>query len=314
MAPAISVVIPTFNRATQVQEAVASVFAQTFSDYEVIVVDDGSTDGTEQALASFKDQSNFHYTFQTNQGRSTARNRGIELAKGDFLLFLDSDDLLLRDGLAGLYSSAELTPSAAMIVGKTEFVDQQGRLLRTLSPTIQGSGRTDGYFSLIRERFALLPGTFLIRREDLLKIGVFDPQTEPCEDYDFSLRVALNADVTCIDKAVVQHRMHTTNTPETDIFMGNLKVCRKHVELIERSSMPANLKSIGKSTWMLRMADSYYGLGQNLQALLHYLKALSLQPKRFSDVWIHRQIVASMIPHRLKEWLRPLRSTNQEAR
>jgi GT2 family glycosyltransferase len=314
MGPAISVVIPTFNRARHVQEAVGSVFAQTFTDYEVIVVDDGSTDGTEQALKEFREQSNFYYTFQPNQGRSTARNRGIDLSKGDFLLFLDSDDLLLRDALGDLYSCAEVTPSASMIVGKTEFVDEHGRMLSSLSPSIKGSGRMDGYLSLIRERFALLPGTFLIRRQDLLKIGVFDPKTEPCEDYDFSLRVALNADVSCIDKPVVQHRMHSTNTPETDIFSGNLKVCRKHLELIESSSLPANVKNSGKATWMLRMADSYYGLGQNLQALRHYLKALSLQPKRFSDVWIHRQIVASMIPHRLKEWLRPLRSTNQEAR
>ena len=314
MGPAVSVVIPTFNRARQVNEAVASVFTQTFTDYEVIVVDDGSTDGTEQALTAFRERPNFRYTFQTNQGRSTARNCGIELSKGNYLLFLDSDDLLLPDALAHLYSCAKLNPAAAMIAGKTEFVDEHGQLLSTLSPTIKGSGRTEGYLSLVRERFALLPGTFLIRRQDLLKIGVFDPQTEPCEDYDFSLRVALNADVTCLDKAVVQHRMHTTNTPEMDIFRGNLKVCRKHLELLESSSMPANVKNMGRATWMLRMADSYYGLGHNLDALRHYLKALSLQPQRFSDVWIHRQIVASLIPHRLKEWLRPLRSTNQEAR
>ena len=102
--PLISVVIPTFNRKQQVQAAVQSVLAQTYPEFEVIVVDDGSTDGTSQALETLISQegrngSRVRYFFRPNQGQSTARNKGIEKARGELVAFLDSDDIWLPEKL-----------------------------------------------------------------------------------------------------------------------------------------------------------------------------------------------------------------------
>jgi len=102
--PLISVVIPTFNRMRQVQAALRSVLAQTYSEFEVIVVDDGSTDGTGQAIRALINQEGgsgkqIRYFFQPNRGQSTARNAGIEKARGELIAFLDSDDTWLPEKL-----------------------------------------------------------------------------------------------------------------------------------------------------------------------------------------------------------------------
>jgi len=88
--PTVSIIIPTYNRTNMVKEAIQSVLEQTYTDYEIIVVDDGSTDNTRETVTALSDK--IIYIYQQNQGRSYARNHGISLAKGDYIAFLDSDD------------------------------------------------------------------------------------------------------------------------------------------------------------------------------------------------------------------------------
>ncbi|HEY5957340.1 MAG TPA: glycosyltransferase family A protein, partial [Polyangiaceae bacterium] len=96
--PKVTAVIPTYNRREYVQEAIDSIIAQTFRDYEIIVVDDGSTDGTREALPARYGE-RIRYLWQTNQGESAARNHALSLAMGQYIAFLDSDDLWLPDKL-----------------------------------------------------------------------------------------------------------------------------------------------------------------------------------------------------------------------
>ena len=300
----VSVIIPTFNRAKYVAQAVESVFAQTFTDLEVIVIDDGSTDGTEKRLASFTDSPRFQYVYQANAGRSTARNRGVAKARGEFLLFLDSDDLLLPNALADLLELAASHPSAEMIGGQTQFVDEQLRQFASLSPRLEGG---TAYPGLILERFFLLPGAFVVRKAGLEKIGMFDPQVEPCEDYDFALRVALRGEVACADVPVVQHRMHDSNTPSTAIFLGGIRVAQKHLNLLDASELPPAVRRRSRALWILKMADSYYGLGDNSGALKNYLRALTVNPAGLVlNLHVHRQILASLVPVQLRERLKPV--------
>src|SRR5216684_2095663 len=106
MNPKVSVVIPNYNRAAKVQNAIQSVLLQTFSDLEVIVVDDGSSDGTGRILGeTYGDR--IRYCFQTNQGASVARNRGIEEARGEWIAFLDSDDLWEKDKVEYQFKALE---------------------------------------------------------------------------------------------------------------------------------------------------------------------------------------------------------------
>lgn len=102
--PFFSVIIPTYNRATKLKEAVQSVCDQSFKNFELIIVDDGSTDNTKQVIESFRDE-RIKYIYQNNQERSAARNNGIRNAKGTFICFLDSDDLYLPQHLESLWKS-----------------------------------------------------------------------------------------------------------------------------------------------------------------------------------------------------------------
>ena len=303
--PVISIIIPTFNRARYVAQAVESVFAQTFTDLEVIVIDDGSTDGTRKRLASFSDSPRFQYVYQANAGRSAARNRGIAKARGEFLLFLDSDDWLLPNALADLLQLAASHPSARMIGGQTQFVDKQGRQFASLSPTLEEGM---AYPGLINERFFLLPGAFVVRKAGLEKIGLFDSQVEPCEDYDFALRVALLGEVACADVPVVQHRMHGSNTASTAIFLGGIRVAQKHLNLlVDADELPPGVRRRSRALWMLKMADSYYSLGNNAGALKNYLRALAVHPAGLLlNLRVHRQILASLVPVQLRERLKPM--------
>jgi GT2 family glycosyltransferase len=168
------------------------------------------------------------------------------------------------------------------------------------------------YAELIRERFALLPGAFVVSRSALAIAGNFDSLSEPCEDYDFSLRVALESAVVCIEKPVVQHRLHGGNTPETNIYLGAIKVARKHLKLLETShSLSAQHRRQSKAAWMLKIADSYYALDQSPLALKYYMQALRFRPS-CADVQLARQMAASLVPVAIRQKLKSLRDTSSK--
>lgn len=310
--PAMSVIIPTCNRAEYVAQAVESVFAQTFTDFEVIVIDDGSTDGTRERLASFSGSPKFQYFYQPNAGRSRARNQGIAKAQGEFVLFLDSDDLLLPNALKDLLKIAARHPAAEMIIGQTQFVDEQMKQFDSLSPTPE-EGMS--YPGLINERFFLLPGAFVVRKAGLERIGAFDPQVEPCEDYDFALRAALGGEVVGKSVPVVQHRMHSSNTPPTAIFLGGIRVAQKHLRLLDSTyALNTIMRRQSKAQWTLKMADNYYGLGKGLTALRYYLRALAISPAQTLDRRLSKQILASLLPHALKGKIKSAVSSHRHPR
>jgi len=117
--PAVSVIIPTYNRAHMVGETIESVLQQTFQDFEVIVADDGSTDGTHQLLRTYGDR--IRYLFQQNRGAAAARNRAVEEAKGRYLAFCDDDDLWCPDHLEFLYMSLVNQPNIGLVFSNAAF-------------------------------------------------------------------------------------------------------------------------------------------------------------------------------------------------
>ncbi len=302
MKPAISVIIPTYNRAEYVVQCVRSVLAQTLSEVEAIVVDDGSTDDTRERLNAFSYSPKFRYFYQPNSGRSSARNRGIEIARGEFVVFLDSDDLLFPNALEYLHDAAARSATASMIVGQTQFIDDGMNVVRTLEPKIDAAPAGLAYPTLIGgERYSLLQGSFLLRRSCLEQVGMFDAALEPCEDYDFCLRVAWHCEIACLEKMVLRCRVHGGNTPTDDLFVGGIGVAQKHLKLLgDSDNLPPAARRRSRSQWMLKIADNYYGLGKELTALRYYLRALAISPAQTLDRRLSKQILASLLPHALK--------------
>jgi glycosyltransferase involved in cell wall biosynthesis len=179
-----SVIIPTFNRSAFVTKAIDSVLAQTFIDFELIVVDDGSTDETECLLNKYSDKRITVFK-QDNKGVSSARNRGIEVARGEWVAFLDSDDWWDQNKLQ-ITCEAIHNKSACKFFHTQEIWYRHGVELKQKSKHLNPTG--DVYAEAVRI-CSISASTAVIHNSILKEIGVFDESFEACEDYDLWLRI-----------------------------------------------------------------------------------------------------------------------------
>jgi|APTNR8051073442_1049403.scaffolds.fasta_scaffold00013_71 glycosyltransferase involved in cell wall biosynthesis len=186
--PKVSVIVPTFNRRVLLARALASVRAQTFTDFEVVVVDDGSTDGTAEALAAEPPDRLRCIRLDRNLGQSAARNIGLRAAHGRLLAFLDSDDEWMPEKLAHQVAQLESQPGLAMVYGDLLRVPLRGPTRVLAAPDlVRGrimDGRSSGYAS-----YGLGIQTCLIRAEVMQDLGGFNEQLHCFEDLEFFLRL-----------------------------------------------------------------------------------------------------------------------------
>jgi glycosyltransferase involved in cell wall biosynthesis len=206
--PCISVVVPSYNRANVVHEAVQSILAQTYRVTDVIVVDDGSTDKTLEVLAQFGDR--IRVISQVNAGPAAARNSGISLATGEYVAFLDSDDVWLPTKLERqvelMEKAGENVPCCICNI-QMQWPDKAAYSfdLAGLNP-----GPEEGLWQNVPEVLATRPVLFnqgvLIRREALRRVGGFDEELWLLEDHDLSLRLALEGNWAYIKEPLVVWR------------------------------------------------------------------------------------------------------------
>lgn len=200
MRPLVSVIIPTYNRRERVLEAIDSVLSQSYGSFELIVVDDGSGDGTREALKAYAGR--LRYIFQENQGPSSARNRGIREAKGELISFLDSDDLWLRDKLCRQVAFMEENPEARVCYTEELWI-RNGRRVNPMRKHAKLSG---DIFERALELCIVSPSSAMLRRELLLEVGGFDEELPLCEDYDLWLRIAKDHPFHLIPEALIIKR------------------------------------------------------------------------------------------------------------
>lgn len=192
----VSVIIPTYNRETFVMKAVGSVLKQTFRDYELIVIDDGSTDATRSTLQPYEHQ--IKYVYQDNSGVSAARNKGVNLAAGDWVAFLDSDDEWSDEYLAKQMQTASKASGVCMQVADCLFTGLGGKKNSYFEMNGAAAEFKGADYLLPREPFSFViqhapwqVGSAVIRREAIRKAGLFDTSLRISEDLDLIARVAL---------------------------------------------------------------------------------------------------------------------------
>jgi len=200
MRPTTSIIIPTYNRANLVKEAVESVLAQSFTDFELIVIDDGSTDNTRESLAPYLDS--LRYIYQENRGVSAARNLGISVARGRYIAFLDSDDLWLKDKLLMQVDFMEQNPEA-QICYTEEIWYRNGR---RVNPKLKHRKYSGWIFERSLALCIISPSSVLLRKELLDRVGGFDEGLPACEDYDLWLRITKDYPVYLIDRPLIVKR------------------------------------------------------------------------------------------------------------
>ena len=201
--PAISVIIPAYNQAMYVSEAIRSVLGQTYPDFELIVVDDGSTDETSQILAGFQDP-RIRVIRQSNAGLSSARNTGLRESIAPLVTFLDADDYFLPDKLEVLSRYLENNLEIGLIVGKAIYIDHTGR-------TLVEAGKPSTLLNLPELLFEnpICVSGILLRRNWLERVGVFDESLRACEDWDLWLRLLIEGcKMAWVENLVVAYRIH----------------------------------------------------------------------------------------------------------
>ncbi len=199
----ISVIIPTWNRSGYLARALESVFAQSISPHEVIVVDDGSTDDTREIIQ--QQFSNVRYLYQENRGVSSARNTGIRAAGGDWIALLDSDDCWLPNKLEHQQQLLRDNPDAK-ICHSDEIWIRNGK---RINPMKKHAKRGGYIFKHCLPLCAISPSSAIIRRDLFDEIGLFDESLPACEDYDLWLRLCAAYPVLYADEALlIKHGGH----------------------------------------------------------------------------------------------------------
>lgn len=194
MEPLVSVVIPVFNGERFLREAVESVLAQKYSPLEIIMVDDGSTDGTADVARSLSET--VRYLHQSNQGPAAARNRGIEHAQGSLIAFADADDLWPEDKLALQLPYLMRDPAAEIVMGRIQQV--------LLSET--------GAENFAEPAFSVNLGSAIIRKSVFERVGLFDETMRYSEDVDWFMRAREGrAAIVTIDAVTLLYRQHDQN-------------------------------------------------------------------------------------------------------
>jgi glycosyltransferase involved in cell wall biosynthesis len=203
--PLVSVVIPCYNSARFLGEAIESVLLQTYPRIEIILVDDGSTDETAQIARSYPVQ----YIYQANRGISAARNTGIFRAQGKYVLFLDHDDRLLPRGVETGVELLEEHPECSVAVGEHRYIGADGQPIGCSNK--RAAGR-DPYPMLLEHNFIETPCSALHRRSGLALTGVFDESVQGAEDHELYLRTARQSACIAHEVPVAEYRLHETNT------------------------------------------------------------------------------------------------------
>jgi len=215
--PLVSVVIPSYNYRQWLGIAIESVMGQSYPHREIIVIDDGSTDGTDELCRQYKE---VKYVRVERVGLSAARNIGVRKSKGDFLVFLDADDLLYPNALELNLYYMRYYPEAAFVSGGFDRIDGEGRLLD--APESQDRFGNN-YNALLRGNYIGMEATVLYRRE-LFHGYFFDPGLAACEDYDLNLRIARDLPVFGHSHKVAAYRIHERNMSRDSKWMSKMAV------------------------------------------------------------------------------------------
>jgi glycosyltransferase involved in cell wall biosynthesis len=309
MYPGISVVIPSYNSAAYLPEAIDSVLGQTVPPLEVIVVNDGSTDETARILQQYEER--IVSISQENRGLSAARNRGIAAASGDWIAFLDADDIWLPEKLEKQVRCLEKNTNAALVHSQLYYWDPN-----TGEKSVQRHRGRHEYVGRCYHRLfiqhGVIPSTMIVRKECLEQEGGFDENIRrpTCQDYDLCLRLARRHEFGFVDEPLILYRQHASSSTATQALANhedNLFVLRKVL-----ADDPSLRRVLGKTAVNERIFGLLFDIGYRLhdsgkpaESRYYFLQALRYRP--FS-AWLWSLYLANLLP---AAWTRALRNARR---
>ena len=243
----ISVIIPTYNRKEMLKRAIQSVLIQSYTPYEIIVIDDGSDDGTKEWL---KDNfPNVKYIYQMNSGVSSARNKGIKFARGDWIALLDSDDEWLPSKLKDQANEIESNPAAKFLHTNEIWIRNGVRVNQMKKHKKYG-----GYiFEKCLDMCRISPSSVLIKKDIFDEIGMFDETLKVCEDYDLWLRFASKYPVHFLDQPLIKkYGGHSDQLSKVDDGIESYRI-RSLKKIMNSGILNKKQKTITKDVLVKKM-------------------------------------------------------------
>lgn len=269
--PIVSVIIPTFNRANMIRRAIESVTLQTFNDWELIVVDDASTDNTEGIIRTYleDDQRIRYYKHKKNHGGGAARNSGIKMSNGRYIAFLDDDDRWYPEKLRLQYHYSQNHPDAGFIYAGFSYIDYETeKIIKSVSPQYQGN-----VSSVILKNNIIGSPTPLIKKECFAQAGLFDEKLNSCQDWDMWIRISQHCFFAYVKEYLAAVTMHGTQISSnlSSKIDSRKKLFNKYFDFIKEN------KSI--LSYHYKRLGLLYSLNHSpVQAITNLLHAFLLQP------------------------------------
>ncbi|MDR9895186.1 glycosyltransferase [Aetokthonos hydrillicola Thurmond2011] len=244
--PLVSVVIPAFNAEKTIRQTIESAVNQTLTDIEIIVINDGSTDSTAKVIEIVTD-SRLQVFSYPNEGVAVSRNRGISKAVGEFISFLDADDLWTPNKLESQVNALREHPEATVAYSWVNFIDTDGDFLY---PGYRFTLTGDVYSKLFVQNFLDNGSNILVRTEALQTVGGFEQSVSPAEDWDIALRLAARYQFVVVPEAQILYRL-SANTLSSNLYRQEtvtLKVIERALDNNEKGKSVQHLKkySLGK--------------------------------------------------------------------
>ncbi|MEJ5313047.1 MULTISPECIES: glycosyltransferase [Anaerolinea] len=275
--PEVTVVLPTFNRADMILDAIRSVQAQTFQDWEIVVVDDGSTDNTKEIIQALEDP-RIRYLYQENKGLPGARNTGIRNARAELIAFLDSDDAFLPEKLAWQVQRMATQPDLGLVAGDVFFTDAH------LKPLFEARA-WESHPTLTLSDWVLgcpiIVSATMVRRVWLEKAGYFDETMRYVEDWDLWLRLSyLGCPMEWLSKPVTLYRIHGQNMAKHAALMkqGMLRMFDKFFSIPNLPSEILDLKDQAYAHAYLNGAARAFSAGDSIEGKNSLQNALRINP------------------------------------
>ncbi len=274
----VDVIIPSFNAAKYLPAAIESVISQTFDDWQILLVDDGSTDNTAEVVVPFLDRlgPKIKYIKQENRGVSAARNNGILASTAEFLALLDADDVWLPCRLSESLKVLAERPKAGLSYGLIRKIDPEGRLGSTWEGNLTNA---EGHIAPhIYVRAVELPSpTITLRRKCIDEVGIFDESLRVTEDRDLWLRIAQRYEVAFVPMVLALYRVSPSSltTDPKRMVQEQLKFIHKHYGA---DGYGLRSRQAALALCYKQQADNYKMRGQASAALWSSLKAVTLYP------------------------------------
>ena len=264
--PRVSVVIPAYNAAATLPETLDSVFRQSFTEFEVIVVDDGSTDATSDVLATYGDR--VRVLRKANEGKPAAtRNLGVRAARGEYVAFLDADDCWTESKLELQVALLDRRPEVGLVYTGDVTIDERGRRLRVNPCPVGARGRIHG---LLTVHNVMVGSSVVARRRAIEEAGGFDEDLTSIENWDLWIRIARGWAVDCVDEPLTLYRMHSGNRS------GNVELRRKNIfRVLEKHHDSGDRSPEGRR----RRRDAYFHAYFNVLGKA-YLGRMEMGPAR----------------------------------